>query len=283
MRNNALKSVAAAVAYIEAHLGESLALGSVATAVHYSKYHLHRVFANATGLTIHEYAQRRRLTEAAKLLVSSDRSVLDIALAAGYESQQAFTSLFTAMYKQPPHRYRACGQFYPLQFKFEFDAAYALFGREATCEWEAVFASEADIPRWMALVRLVVDGFPHLQEDAYVLTLRQRIAARQALLLQDGDSAIGILLFSGDTGSIDFLGTHPLYRRRGVARACLDKVLCELADETEVSITTFRAGDRADTGRRKEILALGFAEAELLVEFGYPTQRFVLPREAAYD
>jgi hypothetical protein len=24
---------------------------------------------------------------------------------------------------------------------------------------------------------------------------------------------------------------------------------------------------------------LGFAEAELLVEFGYPTQRFVLPEE----
>ena len=39
----------------------------------------------------------------------------------------------------------------------------------------------------------------------------------------------------------------------------------------ELSITTFREGDRADTGHRRAIKGLGFAEAELLVEFGYPT------------
>ena len=35
--------------------------------------------------------------------------------------------------------------------------------------------------------------------------------------------------------------------------------------------------DKADTGYRKELKQLGFAEKELLIEFGYPTQRFVLP------
>lgn len=45
----------------------------------------------------------------------------------------------------------------------------------------------------------------------------------------------------------------------------------------ELSITTFREGDRADTGYRAELKRLGFEERELLVEFGYPTQRFVLP------
>ena len=38
-------------------------------------------------------------------------------------------------------------------------------------------------------------------------------------------------------------------------------------------------GDKADTGYRKEIKGLGFAEAELLVEYGYPTQRFILQQE----
>lgn len=44
-------------------------------------------------------------------------------------------------------------------------------------------------------------------------------------------------------------------------------------------MTTFREGDRADTGHRDGLKRLGFAERELLVEFGYPTQRFVLQKE----
>ena len=46
-----------------------------------------------------------------------------------------------------------------------------------------------------------------------------------------------------------------------------------------VSITTFREGDKADTGQRAEYKRLGFAESELLTEFGYPTQRLILPPE----
>jgi len=95
--------------------------------------------------------------------------------------------------------------------------------------------------------------------------------------------AIGIMLFSYQTGSIDFMGTHPLYRNQGVPKAFLDKVMSELVKEKTISITTYREGDKADTGHRKAIKELGFAEAELLVEFGYPTQRFVLPQEDLND
>ena len=48
-------------------------------------------------------------------------------------------------------------------------------------------------------------------------------------------------------------------------------------------MTTFRAGDKADTGYREIWESLGFAEAELLIEFGYPTQRFILHREKSED
>ncbi len=50
----------------------------------------------------------------------------------------------------------------------------------------------------------------------------------------------------------------------------------ELLKGQEISITTYREGDKADTGYRDEIKGLGFAEAELLVEYGYPTQRFMM-------
>lgn len=83
--------VSQTIDYIEEHLDCRLNLETVASALHYSKYHLHRIFTKTVGLTLHDYVQRRQLTEAAKLLVFSKRPVVEIALVSGYESQQAFT------------------------------------------------------------------------------------------------------------------------------------------------------------------------------------------------
>lgn len=282
MPDKSLENIKAAIEYIEAHLAEKLDLDRIAGASHYSKYYLHRTFTSTTGLTIHEYVQRRRLTEAAKLLVFSDKPILDIALMAGYESQQAFTGIFTAMYKLPPNKYREQEKFYPLQLKFSLEGYTQKPG--GSISGEAVsFAKKDDIPCWMELVRLVIDGFPHLYEDEYLKELDKRIESRQALMIKDGETAAGIMLFSYETGSIDFMGTHPLYRNKGIPRALLDKAMDELLDDKEISITTYREGDKADTGHRREIMELGFSEAGLLVEFGYPTQRFILPREGFDD
>ena len=87
--------------------------------VGYSKYHLHRMFVETVGLSIHDYVQRRQLTESAKLLVFSDKSILEISLIAGYESQQAFTNIFKQMYKKTPNEYRMNEEFYPLQLRFD--------------------------------------------------------------------------------------------------------------------------------------------------------------------
>ena len=101
-----VEKVITSIEYIEKHLSEKLDLEIVAGAVHYSKYYLHRIFTKTVGLTIHDYVQRRQLTEAAKLLVFSDKPIIEIALIAGYESQQAFTSIFKSMYKKSPGQYR---------------------------------------------------------------------------------------------------------------------------------------------------------------------------------
>ena len=50
-------------------------------------------------------------------------------------------------------------------------------------------------------------------------------------------------------------------------------MLEDYCPDQDISITTYRKGDRADTGYREELRQLGFAERELLIEFGYPTQR----------
>ena len=80
---------AMAILYIETHLSERIDLEAVAEAAHYSKYHLHHMFTAETGMTLHDYIRRRRLTRAAELLVFSEKPVLDVSLAAGYEIGRA--------------------------------------------------------------------------------------------------------------------------------------------------------------------------------------------------
>lgn len=271
-----LEKIAMAIDYIETNLTKKIDLDMVANAIHYSKYHLHRMFSETIGMTFHDYLQRRQLTEAAKLLVFSNKSILEIALLSGYESQQAFHNIFKSMYKVSPNKYRKNEKFYPLQLKFQLGGSFQMLDKTSNDGWNITYATEEDIPCWMDLVRLVIDGYPHLHEDEYIQVLKQYIKNNQALILKDGEIAIGIMLFSYKTGSIDFMGAHPLYRKKGIPKAFIDKVIGELLRGKEISITTYRDGDKADIGRRKEIIDLGFAEAELLVEFGYPTQRFVL-------
>jgi len=280
-----LETVIAAIHYIETHLtSEKIGLDIVAANLHYSKYHLHRIFTDTVGLTIHDYAQRRRLTEAAKLLFFSDQPIIDIAILAGYDSQQAFSNAFKTMYKQSPHQFRKNEVFYPLQLEYNFkDQCESLENAQKNTTREIRFAGEADVPAWMDLVRLAIDGFPHLEEDKHLTVLKRYMAGKGALLIIEGGIAIGGMMISYETGSIDFLAVHPLYRKQGISRELLNVALTELLKNQEISITTFREGDKADTGYRKDLKQLGFAEAELLTEFGYPTQRMVLPGKDSND
>ena len=145
------------------------------------------------------------------------------------------------------------------------------------------FASSGDIDDWMELVSFTIDGYPCLNEAEYLENLQQYIADKRALILRDEGMAIGVMGFSTETGSIDFLAVHPQYRNLGITKIFLDKLVDELLCGKEISLTTYRAGDKADTGYREEYCRLGFAERELLVEYGYPTQRFVLPPKHKED
>ena len=263
-----------AIGYIESHLDGRLDLETVAEAVHYSKYHLHRLFAETTGMTLHDYVQRRQMTEAAKLLVFSNKPILEIALFCGYESQQAFTAAFKALYKTPPAEYRVRCAFYPLQLRFTLDRNDA---KTAFAADDIIPAEKEDIPAWMDLMRLVIDGYPVMNEADYQEKIIQYIEEKCALVLKVGDVLIGAMAFSDETGSIDYLGVHPQYRSRGIQKLFLQALMQRYLPGREISMTTYREGDKADTGHRALLKALGFAERELLVEFGYPTQRFVLP------
>lgn len=280
MGNQSIISIEAVIDYIESHLDGKLELETVAESVHYSKYHLHRLFTETVGMTIHDYVQRRQLTEAAKLLVFSDKPIIEIAFICGYESQQSFSLAFKAMYKSPPAEYREERSFYPLQLRF------ILHRRTTAMEFtiqDIRLAEKKDIVDWMNLMRLVIDGYPVMDEDDYLAKLEESIDEKRALVLREGDILIGAMAFTYSPGSIEFLGVHPQYRNRGLQKVFLDALLEIYLPGQEISTTTFREQDKADTGHRDMLLQLGFAEKELLTEFGYPTQRFVLPPKKQED
>lgn len=280
MGNPSVTRIEAVIDYIENHLDGKLELKTVAEAVHYSKYHLHRLFTDTVGMTIHDYVQRRQLTEAAKLLVFSDQPIIEIALICGYESQQSFSLAFKAMYKSPPAEYREKRCFYPLQLRFTLHRSMSAM--EFTMQ-DIHLARREDIPDWMNLMRLVIDGYPVMDEDDYSAKLEDSIDEKRALVLKAGNVLIGAMAFTYFPGSIEFLGVHPQYRNRGLQRLFLDALLEIYLPGREISTTTYRAQDKADTGHRDLLLQLGFAEKELLTEFGYPTQRFVLSPQKQED
>jgi hypothetical protein len=223
-------------------------------------------------MTIHDYVHRRQLTEAAKLLVFSAKPIIEVAFLCGYESQQAFSSAFKSMYKVPPAQYRDRRTFYPLQLRFVLhnNIPSKDFAKE-----DIVIAEKGDIPAWMELMHLVIDGYPVMDEADYLNEITKAIEEKRALVLKEGNVLIRAMTFSKNSGSIDFWGVHPQYRNQEIPKLFLEVLLETYLPGHEICMTTYREGDKADTGHREMLKKLGFAERELLIEFGYPTQRFV--------
>lgn len=92
--------------FIQQNLDEELPLESLARVAHFSPYHFHRIFRGMMGETVCEHIRRLRLERAAMHLVQTRRSVTRLAFEAGFESHEAFTRAFRAMFGMSPSDYR---------------------------------------------------------------------------------------------------------------------------------------------------------------------------------
>jgi AraC family transcriptional regulator len=101
--------------FIESHFAEDLSLDDVAQIAGVSRFHLTRAFGAATGRSIMRYTRGRRLTEAARTLAAGAPDILDVALAVGYGSHEAFTRAFRDQFGVTPEAVRAERSFDSLQ------------------------------------------------------------------------------------------------------------------------------------------------------------------------
>jgi AraC family transcriptional regulator len=92
--------------FVRSNLGDDLSLGALAARVRRSPFELHRMFRRVVGETTKQYTQRLRLDAAAAALLHGDASVLDVALAAGFDSHEVFTRAFRRRFGVTPSVYR---------------------------------------------------------------------------------------------------------------------------------------------------------------------------------
>lgn len=104
------ESIQAAVDYIEKGLAGELSLNAIAEQALFSPWQFHRMFTFIVGMPVMAYVRARRLSCATRALMSTKRRMIEIALDAGYESQQAFTRAFVKAFGVTPGAYRRSGE-----------------------------------------------------------------------------------------------------------------------------------------------------------------------------
>lgn len=93
--------------YIDAHLGDQLTVDTLSGVAGFSKYHFHRQFSELFGIGVYRYVQLRRLKRASsQLAFRNDSSIIDIALANGYEGPESFARAFRKSIGQSPSGFR---------------------------------------------------------------------------------------------------------------------------------------------------------------------------------
>lgn len=143
------------------------------------------------------------------------------------------------------------------------------------------FGKNTDIDEWMKLVEEISWNFPGLETkekiDEHRETVLRFMGKEQALCVKDNDKkVVGVLLFSRGHNMICCLGVSPKYRKRGIASALLSMALEQLDRTKAITVSTFREEDSKGTAPRALYRKFGFVEGELIEEFGYPNQRFIL-------
>ena len=137
-----------------------------------------------------------------------------------------------------------------------------------------------DIEKWMSLVTQVRWNFPGLETqeklNEHRATVLKFIGKRQAICVKEENEIAGVMLFSRGHNMICCLAVSPEYRRRGVASMLMDEALANLDRTKEILVSTFRADDEKGLAPRALYEKYGFVADELIEEFDYPNQKYVL-------
>ena len=95
-----------AIHFIAQNFASALTLEEVANHVHLNPAYFSTVFKQSTGSSFKEYLNMVRIEESKRLLTNTNYSVIDIAIATGFEDQSYFSKVFKKYTGLTPKQYR---------------------------------------------------------------------------------------------------------------------------------------------------------------------------------
>jgi len=109
VNNKVIDCIKSSIDYIEKNLLEDIYLEDIAKNANMSVSLYSKIFKNLFGLTVKEYIIKRRMSLAAKDLIFTNDSILNIALKYGYSGYEQFSRAFKKIFHISPTKYRKNG------------------------------------------------------------------------------------------------------------------------------------------------------------------------------
>lgn len=94
------------IKYVENNYAEKITITEIAEIAGFSESHFMRYFKETMGTSFIDYLKDYRLTMAARLLLSSDDAIINIAAEVGFDNVSYFNRSFKARYGISPRQYR---------------------------------------------------------------------------------------------------------------------------------------------------------------------------------
>lgn len=107
---NWIENMNNALDYIEENIENDITSDDIAKIAYSSKFHFLRLFNMLTGMTLGDYIRQRRLSLAAKDIMSSNMKIVDISYKYGYETPEAFSKAFKKLHGISPSKARKKGE-----------------------------------------------------------------------------------------------------------------------------------------------------------------------------
>ena len=96
-----------AISYIGNNLTADLSLEAVAEYAGFSPIHFHNCFKASTGRTLREFVEEQRIRKAINMLITTDKTLTEIAYTCGFSSQSYFSFAFKRKTGLTPREYTA--------------------------------------------------------------------------------------------------------------------------------------------------------------------------------
>ncbi|MEK4057144.1 AraC family transcriptional regulator [Paenibacillus sp. FSL F4-0087] len=101
-----LNQIKSAIKHMEKHISEKITLDDLSKVSHLSPVHFSRVFKTVSGFPPMDFLNQMRVQKAAQLLITTDKTIIEIALEVGFNDGNYFSRIFKKIKNETPSNFR---------------------------------------------------------------------------------------------------------------------------------------------------------------------------------